>query len=73
MNIEEKNKLLHDFTNSIVIINSLSKSASSFINKVTESDTPVSDSQMKLFKDSMLAIQNEAAKIERIFNRTIDI
>mgnify|MGYP003390516416 CR=1 FL=1 len=67
MNIQEKNKLNHDFKNSMVIINSLSKSCAVFIEKITDRDTSITENQMKLFKMSMTSIQQELAKIDGFF------
>ena len=67
MKIEEKNKLNHDFQNSMVIINSLSKSCAVFIDKITDRDTAITENQMKLFKKSMSSIQQELAKMDGFF------
>lgn len=72
MNTTEKNKLKHDFLNSIVIINSMTKSASSFLNKlpqVTDSSNinEKHDKQMEKFSYSMSIIREQTVKIESYF------
>lgn len=70
MNTLEKNKLIHDFLNSIVIINSMTKSASSFVNKISKcaSDkNTVSQNQLDIFLNSMNAIRVQTSKIEKYF------
>ena len=67
MNTGKKDKLRHDFINSVVIIKSLSKSASTIIDKVSDKDIMITDNQMKLFKDSMSLIQQELTNIEKYF------
>lgn len=67
MKTEEKNKLNHDFQNSIVIINSLSKSCAVFIDKITDRNTTITENQIELFKMSMSSIQHELAKIDSFF------
>lgn len=68
----DKNKLKHDFINSIVIINSITKSASSFIDKISDKNTPISDRQIELFKQAMKSIQNELCNVDKIFNSLLD-
>ena len=72
MNSEDKNKLNHDFINSAVIINSLSKSAISFIDKITDKNTTVTDNQIKLFKNAMLSIQKEMSIIKGLFQESLN-
>lgn len=70
MNITEKHKLKHDFLNSIVIINSMTKSASNFLNKLSTSCADkhdVSQKQMEQFLYSMQAIREQTSKIENYF------
>ncbi|EHL29707.1 hypothetical protein LDG_8297 [Legionella drancourtii LLAP12] len=69
MNTTEKNKLKHDFLNSIVIINSMTKSASSFLNKLSTSvdGNDINQKQMEKFLYSMNAIREQTAKIENYF------
>jgi len=71
MNTAEKNKLKHDFLNSIVVINSMTKSASSFVNKLSKctfDSNLVTQNQLKLFISSMDAIREQTSKIEKIFD-----
>lgn len=75
MNTSEKNKLKHDFLNSIVIINSLTKSASSFVNKISKSvvDKDIaSKNQIELFLKSMTAIREQTSNIEKCFELLLD-
>ncbi len=71
MNTEEKNKLQHDFMNSVVIIKNMSISAATFIDKISEKNITVTDNQMKLFKVSMSAIQQEITNIQDYFQVAI--
>ena len=68
----DKNKLKHDFINSIIIINSITKSASSFADKIADKTTPVSDRQIDLFKQAMKSIQKEICNVDKIFNSLLD-
>lgn len=75
MNTSEKNKLKHDFLNSIVIINSMTKSASSFVNKISKSvvDKDIaSKNQIELFLKSMTAIREQTSNIEKYFELLLD-
>lgn len=72
MNAEEKNKLKHDFMNSVVIIKNMSKSASTFIDKISGKNVTITDNQLKLFKVSMSSIQQEISKIQNFFEVAID-
>ena len=67
-----KHKLKHDFINSIIIINSITKSASSFVDKISDKTTPVTDRQIELFKQAMKSIQNEICNVDKIFNSLLD-
>lgn len=72
----EKNRLKHDFLNSIVIINSMTKSASSFAEKISKHKLDmdmaiVTQKQLGLFLSSMSIIRNEVSKIEKIFTQVI--
>ena len=67
MNTEKKDKLKHDFINSVVIIKSISKSAATFIDKISDKNIMVTDNQIKLFKASMSSIQQELSNIENFF------
>ena len=70
MNTSEKNKLKHDFLNSIVIINSMTKSASSFVSKISKCAFDagvVSQNQIEIFSSSMNAIREQTSKIEKFF------
>jgi hypothetical protein len=73
MNLEDKNMLIHDVTNSFVIINSISKSASNFVGKILEKDNTITNDQIDLFKKAMLSLQKEIAKIEIIFHNNIKL
>jgi hypothetical protein len=72
MKPEEKNKLIHDATNSFVIISSISKSASNFVDKIFEKDSAITNSQIDLFKKAMLSLQKEISKIEIIFHDSLN-
>jgi hypothetical protein len=72
MTNEEKNKLLHDVTNSFVIINSISKSASNFVDKFFDNNCNITETQIDLFKKAMLSLQKEMSKIEDIFHERLN-
>lgn len=72
MNLEEKNKIIHDVTNSFVVIKSISKSASNFVSKILDNDNSMSNDQADLFKKAMLSLQKEISKIEIIFHDKFD-
>ena len=76
MTTDEKDKLKHDFLNSIVIINSLTKSASNFVEITSlgalDHCDAISPKQIELFKRSMEAIRQETAKIELSFNKILN-
>ncbi|AWN74925.1 hypothetical protein LEAN103870_19340 [Legionella anisa] len=69
MNSTDKDKLKHDFLNSIVIINSMTKSASSFMNTISQSmdAADINQNQMERFLYSMNTIREQTAKIENYF------
>lgn len=69
MNSTDKDKLKHDFLNSIVIINGMTKSASSFINTILQSMNvdDINQKQMEKILYSMKTIREQAAKIENYF------
>ncbi|ERH41499.1 TPA: hypothetical protein SLD83_001767 [Legionella pneumophila] len=69
MNSTDKDKLKHDFLNSIVIINSMTKSASSFINTISQSmeTSDINQKQMEKFLYSMSTIREQTVKIENYF------
>lgn len=69
MNKPDKNKLKHDFLNSIVIINSMAKSASNFVNRVSSctDKTAINQNQTERFLYSMDTIREQTAKIENYF------
>lgn len=69
---KDNDKLKHDFLNSMVIINSLAKSSSSFIEKIANKNATISDRQIELFKQSMKLIQDEIFKVEIFFNTALD-
>ena len=71
MERQDSYKLKHDFINSIVIINSIAKSASSLVEKISN-ETTVSDRQIVVFRQSMKLIQNEAIKVEKMFDALFD-
>lgn len=74
MNTAEKDKLKHDFLNSIVIINSMTKSASSFLNKLSKyiDSSDINQKQMEKFLYSMNAIREQTAKIENYFQHLLN-
>lgn len=65
----EKAKLNHDFLNSIVIINSMTKSASSFLNTLSKcvDQNDINQKQMEKFLYSMNTIREQTKKIEYYF------
>lgn len=69
MNSADKNKLKHDFINSIVIINSMTKSAENFLNRLTVcvDESNINQQQMEKFLYSMNTIREQTAKIENYF------
>lgn len=69
MNSADKNKLKHDFINSIVIINSMTKSAENFLNRLTAcvDESNINQQQMEKFLYSMNTIREQTAKIENYF------
>ncbi|KTC68408.1 Uncharacterised protein [Legionella bozemanae] len=69
MKSTDKDKLKHDFLNSIVIINSMTKSASSFINTISQSidASDINQKQMEKFLYSMSTIREQTTKIENYF------
>jgi hypothetical protein len=75
MSTEEKVKLKHDFLNSIVVINSMTKSASSFVNAIskysTDSNT-INQKQLQIFLNSMTTIREQTAKLEMFLNELLD-
>lgn len=69
MDSTDKDKLKHDFLNAIVVINCMTKSASSFMNTISQS-TNIGDTnqmQMEKFLYAMKAIREQSAKIENYF------
>ncbi|MBA3284237.1 MAG: hypothetical protein H0U27_04160 [Nitrosopumilus sp.] len=70
MNSADKSKLKHDFINSIVIINSMTKSAENFLNRLSSStdENIVNQQQMQKFIYSMNTIREQTAKIENYFH-----
>jgi hypothetical protein len=70
MNSADKNKLKHDFINSIVIINGMTKSAENFLNKLSTgtNENNINHQQMEKFIYSMNAIREQTAKIENYFH-----
>jgi hypothetical protein len=75
MGISEKDKLRHDFLNSISVINSMTKSAASFVEKISKIDldhgSAATTRQLELFIHSMGAIRHEVTKVEQCFNEAI--
>ena len=69
MNTLDKTKLKHDFLNSIVIINSMTKSASNFVNRFSNcaDKIDINQNQMERFLYSMDTIREQTAKIENYF------
>lgn len=74
MIISEKDKLKHDFLNSIVIINSMTKSAKNFLNKIENiiDKKDINPGQMEKFLYSMDAIQEQTTKLENYFQILFD-
>jgi len=73
MSLEEKNILIHDVTNSFVIIHSISKSASNFVDKILEKDKSITKDQIDLFKKAMLSLRTEISKLEIIFQDKVKL
>jgi hypothetical protein len=67
MNDNEKNSLKHDLLNSIVILNSISRSAAGFISRYLENKQSITEKQIALFKQAIESIPIETAKIEKLF------
>lgn len=74
MIISEKDKLKHDFLNSIVIINSMTKSAKNFLNKIENiiDKKDINPGQMEKFLYSMDAIREQTTKLENYFQILFD-
>jgi len=74
MNTAEKDKLKHDFLNSIVIIYSMTKSASSFLTKLPKciDSSDINQKQMEKFLYSMNTIREQTAKIEIYFQSLLN-
>jgi hypothetical protein len=74
MNTAEKDKLKHDFLNSIVIINSMTKSASSFLTKLSKcmDSSDINQKQMEKFLYSMNTIREQTAKLEIYFQSLLN-
>lgn len=72
MNAAEKNKLKHDFLNSIVIIDCMSKSALSFLNKLSIDTSDTNQKQMDKFLYSMKAIREQNAKLKIYFQALLN-
>lgn len=74
MNSTDKDKLKHDFLNSIVIINGMTKSASGFINIILQSMNveDINQKQLDKFLYSMKTIREQAAKIENYFSSLLN-
>ena len=70
----EQDKLKHDFLNSIVIINSMTKSASSFLNTLSKSTDggDINQKQMEKLLYSMNTIREQTAKIESYFQKLLN-
>jgi hypothetical protein len=72
MNKVEKDKLKHDFLNSIVIINSLTRSAASFLNTLSSNENTINQKQMEKFLHSMATIRAQTTKLEKYFQNLLD-
>lgn len=72
-NDDDKVKLKHDYLNAIVIINSLTKSSESFLNKLggTIDVDDFNRSQIDKILYSMKAIRNQAEKLRNYFQSLI--
>lgn len=73
MNKSEQLKLMHDITNSIVVVKNMARSASLFVRKTSEwqlsNNHSINHRQVELFKQSMEAIQKEAKNLEQLFTK----
>ncbi|KTC87672.1 hypothetical protein [Legionella drozanskii] len=69
MNTNEKNKLKHDLLNAIVIINSMTKSASNFFNQasISKDGNVLNQEQKDKFLYAMSTIRAQTEKIENYF------
>jgi len=70
----KKNILKHNFTNSVVIISSLAKTASKIANKISLcsfEENILTKRQLEIFSQSMTTIQNEIDKI-KIYVENLD-
>jgi hypothetical protein len=69
----DKDKLKHDFLNAIVVINSLTKSSSNFVELTSacllHQANSISAKQIELFQRSMEVIRHETAKMELSLNK----
>lgn len=74
MNVINKEKLKHDFLNSIVIINSMSKSASNFLTNFSKNldENDNNKKQIKRFLHSMDTIREQTKKIEDYFQNILN-
>jgi GTP cyclohydrolase FolE2 len=74
MKTAEKDKLKHDFLNSIVIINCMTKSASNFLNKLSKcmDEKDINQKQMEKFLYSMNTIREQTARLENYFQSLVN-
>lgn len=74
MNAAEKDKLKHDTMNSIVIINSMTKSATSLLQKLSECMDchDPNNKQIEKLLYAMNAILSQTAKIDTYFQHTLN-
>lgn len=69
-------KIIHDIANSLAIIKSLSKSADTFLKKISFDSCEtgsISPKQINIFKESMVLICEEVNKIESHIKNSSDI
>ena len=61
---QDMKELRHDLINSIVIINSLSKTIYKFVDQISVETLNNSQKKIELLKNAVTAIQNETSNIE---------
>lgn len=73
MSIEEKRELKHELINAIVIINSITKSASNFLYKLSEEglENDINQNKLNKFLYSMSIIREQTEIIKNCFERSM--
>lgn len=65
-------KLRHDFTNSLAIINSIADSTYKFLARFPENNTKTDAAHIQMFKTALSSIKQETDKIEQLFLKILD-